>query len=524
MDGLDDTAFGLGDGANPTFDPNDFLNSDLMASPVPTTAQMNFGSPAVFQSKNEQRSPMPQFHPRSAVSSASPESSTQDSSSDSSGRRKRKSLSESSPGATFGSYPSHNGNTWQDSGLEMARGKRRTKHDSPDLKQEDASMGMLNNSMTQSFSIKSARNSPPGMINVPSAATWNMDTPRSMAEQDFSAMPVRTRSPATFHFGTSSRDNTPPSAVSFESVHNTPFMMMRDSPDTDSLAFPGRTPLDGMIDGFTMFSPVPAIQTTTNMATVRPGDIGRQQIKLHVSPLGHKSRVETQIPIKLTLDPLPGHIKKLHLPTETIAKAKFLAKDTAPSVDTLELSAMLVCTSSMEKPENMAHALQMARDGTHVKRGINPRRLSTGEAKKGGELDLNDPDSPMNGGPVRICDNCVSRERKRAGRKKAKKQEDEERWHEYEHDRIVMFNTQEYLEFHPPTPAKEPQCAENVTFSPEAKQIDAPMRIVCYCRHQQEKIGFQYVFASSHMLRALIQAPGLSLRSKIGKGILLPKS
>jgi hypothetical protein len=227
------------------------------------------------------------------------------------------------------------------------------------------------------------------------------------------------------------------------------------------------------------------------MATVRPGDIGRQQIRLHVSPLGHKSRVETQIPLKLTLDPLPPHIKKLHLPTETIAKAKFLAKETPPSPDTLELSAMLVCTSSMEKPENKQHALHIAREGSHLKRGTNPRRSSTGDAKKSGELDPSDPDSPMNGGPVRICDNCVSRERKRAGRKKAKKQEDEERWHEFEHDRIVMFNTQEYLEFHPPTPAKEPQYAENVSFSPDARQIDAPMRIVCYCRHQQEKLGFQ---------------------------------
>ncbi|KIV98568.1 hypothetical protein, variant 2 [Verruconis gallopava] len=493
VDGLDESSFDLVDGANPTFDPNDFLNSDLMSSPAPTTAQLNFGSPVIFQNKAAQ-SPLPQFHPRSVVSSASPESSTQDSSSDSSGRRKRKSPSESSPGAVFGSYHSQNENSWSDQGLEMARGKRRPKHDSPVMKQEDASMGMLNNSMTQSFNIKSAANSPPAVPGAPASKTWSIGTPRSAGEQDLSAMPYRTRSPATFHFGIGSRDTTPPSAMPFDSTHNTPYMMMRDSPDTDPLSFPGRTPLGSMMDGFTMFSPAPAIQTTTNMGTVRPGDIGRQQIRLHVSPLGQKSRVETQIPIKLTLDPLPAHVKKMHLPTETIAKAKFLAKETRPSHDTLELSAMLVCTSAMEKPEHKAHALQIAREGSHLKRGVNPRRSSTGDTKKGGELDLSDPDSPMNGGPVRICDNCVSRERKRAGRKKAKKQEDEERWYEYEHDRIIMFNTTEYVEFHTPTPAKEPQYAENVSFSPEAKQIDAPMRIVCYCRHQQEKIGFQVIF------------------------------
>jgi hypothetical protein len=353
-------------------------------------------------------------------------------------------------------------------------------------------MGMLNNSMTESFNIKSAANSPPALSNTPSSTTrWNnLGTPRSMTEQDYSIMPVRTRSPATFNFGGSDRDNTPPSALSFETNH-TPFLMMRDSPDTDGLSFPARTPYGGMGDTFTMFNSPPPIQTTTNMSTIRPGDIGRQLPRFHVSPLGNKSRVETQIPIKLTLDPLPPGIKRMHLPTETIAKAKFLAKETPMSPDCLELSAMIVCTSAMENHDKKMHALRIAQEGSHLKRGANPRRSSTGDTKKGTELDPSDPDSPANGGPVRICDNCVSRERKRAGRKKAKKQEDEERWHEFEHDRIIMFNTQEYLEFHPPTPSKEPAFFETISYSPDAMQVDAPMRIVCYCRHQQEKIGFQ---------------------------------
>jgi hypothetical protein len=192
----------------------------------------------------------------------------------------------------------------------------------------------------------------------------------------------------------------------------------------------------------------------------------------------------------------------MHLPTETIAKAKFLAKETPTSSDTIELHSMVVCASAMNDPKNKAHALQLAAAGKFHLRGSNPRRGS--DSKKGsnqnhnnGEFDPNDPDSPLNGGPVRICDNCVSRERKRAGRKKAKKQEDEERWHEYERDRIVMFNTTEYLEMHPPSASKEPGYADNVApqFSPDARQVDAPMRIVCYCRHQQEKVGFQYVSA-----------------------------
>jgi hypothetical protein len=296
-------------------------------------------------------------------------------------------------------------------------------------------------------------------------------------------MPVRTRTPATFAFGGSDRDTTPPSAL-FE---QTPFLAMRDSPDVDTLPYPARNNFADMGAFSSMFSPQP--MQALGASTIHPGDIGRTLPRLHVSPLGHKSRVETQIPIKLTLDPLPPGIKKMHLPTETIAKAKFLAKENPRSPDTLELSAMLVCTSAMDNPESKAHALQIARDGPAA--GDRPRRSSTGDTKKGVEMDPNDPDAPCNGGPVRICDNCVSRERKRAGRKKAKKQEDEERWYEFERDRIIMFNTQEYLEFHPPTAAKEAQYFDATPFSSEALQVDAPMRIVCYCRHQQEKVGFQ---------------------------------
>jgi hypothetical protein len=296
-------------------------------------------------------------------------------------------------------------------------------------------------------------------------------------------MSVSARAPATFSFGPSSRDNTPPSAM-FENTQ-TPYLKMRDSPDTDGLPYPARN--YGDINFSTMFasSPLQGI----GASTIHPGDIGRSRTKLFVSPLGPKSRVETQIPIKLTLDPMPPGVKRIHLPTETIAKAKFLAKENPRTPDTLELSAMLVCTSAMEKPENKARALRIAREGFPI--SDKPRRSSTGDTKKGVEIDPNDPDAPCNGGPVMICDNCVSRERKRAGRKKAKKQEDEERWYEYERNRIIMFNTQEYLELHPPTPAKEAQYYDGTQFSSDAVQVDAPMRIVCYCRHQQEKIGFQ---------------------------------
>ena len=43
-------------------------------------------------------------------------------------------------------------------------------------------------------------------------------------------------------------------------------------------------------------------------------------LTIHPTPL--KSRVETQIPIKMTLFPFPPRITKLHLPTHTISKPK----------------------------------------------------------------------------------------------------------------------------------------------------------------------------------------------------------
>src|SRR4051794_6644853 len=60
------------------------------------------------------------------------------------------------------------------------------------------------------------------------------------------------------------------------------------------------------------------------------------QTVLTVHPTSLKSRVETQIPIRLTLSPLPAGVKKLRLPSHTISKLKFLAPPaTEPLNDTL---------------------------------------------------------------------------------------------------------------------------------------------------------------------------------------------
>jgi hypothetical protein len=216
-----------------------------------------------------------------------------------------------------------------------------------------------------------------------------------------------------------------------------------------------------------------------NMHTYKP------VLTLHPTPL--KSRVETQIPIKMTLFPMPMGITKLHLPTHTISKPKLLAKPTPErSPDMLELYTTLVCTSAMQSPENRRRAFERA------------AAQDSSQDDAGSEnSDEDDENKPLNGGDVKICVGCITRERKRAARKKVKKVEEEESWHKDEARRVVVFNTHEVKEWQPPTsqPPSEATGDRPEPFIPDgALQVDAPMRIACYCRHQNEKLGFQVIF------------------------------
>ncbi|KAI9785494.1 MAG: hypothetical protein M1839_009235 [Geoglossum umbratile] len=216
------------------------------------------------------------------------------------------------------------------------------------------------------------------------------------------------------------------------------------------------------------------------------------KLTLHPTPL--KSRVETQIPIKMTLYPMPAGVTKLHLPTHTISKPKLLAKPPpSPSPDTLKLHTMLVCTSAMQNPERRKRTLARAA-GAQIKL----ERVSRSPSQDG----LSDPSDddetqPLNGGEVKICTNCIIRERKRAARKKVKKVEEEESWNRDEQSRVIVFNTHEIKDWQQPT--KESSIEPGTEMTPSsapigAMQVDAPMRIACYCRHQSEKLGFQVIF------------------------------
>ena len=216
---------------------------------------------------------------------------------------------------------------------------------------------------------------------------------------------------------------------------------------------------------------------------------------LVIHPTPQKSRVETQIPIKMTLCPMPQQITKLHLPPHTISKPKLLAKDRLPKTpDMLELHTMLVCTSAMQDLAKMRRAFVRAAQGSvEVKKPVS-RRSSSGDTAKV----LDEEDQPLNGGPVQICEGCILRERKRAARKKSKKPEEEEPWQKDEAKRIVVFNTSEVKEWQVVTSdasnitdLKNGGQQAGFTSLEDAKQIEVPMRIACYCRHQNEKLGFQ---------------------------------
>lgn len=187
--------------------------------------------------------------------------------------------------------------------------------------------------------------------------------------------------------------------------------------------------------------------------------------------------METQIPIKLTLYPLPLGVKKLRLPSHAISKPKFLAKpDADRATEILDLNANVVCTSAMQDPAKRDKAFARAR-GDH----------STGQGSGG---DPTVEETPLDGAEVKICAGCIQRERKRASRKKQRKPEEDELFQKDEDKRIIVFNTTELKDWveTPKSPVPEP-ATQPVPAG--AMNVELPMRIACYCRHQNEKQGFQ---------------------------------
>ena len=197
------------------------------------------------------------------------------------------------------------------------------------------------------------------------------------------------------------------------------------------------------------------------------------------------------------MHPVPPGISRVHLAQRFICKPKQIANP-APekSSDMVELHAMLVCTSAMQDEDKAKRAFARADTMSSIRHN---------EAL-GSEVLFEKRDEPkaVDGGPVYACPGCITREVKRAARGEGRRSRPHEvnLWEEEPEKRSILFDSPEVIEWHVPgqtqtTNAKNKRTwnenaePNDITHPDGALQIEIPMRITCYCRHQDERIGFQ---------------------------------
>ena len=244
-----------------------------------------------------------------------------------------------------------------------------------------------------------------------------------------------------------------------------------------------------------------------------------------------KSRVETQIAVRFILKPAPEGVSKIRLPRHAIAKIKYI-EDSHPqnNSDILDLHATLVCASAMRAKDQLERAMYEARGASppawvveYQKEQLELQRNriddvqnrpkeegdATSSTSREGSVNGKDErrqktdySKPAFGAVVQICEQCMNRERKRAGRKKNKKPDEEEKFAQDEKKRIIVFNTNQVRQFEP------------LTGHPGSIFAETLMRICCYCRHHGEKEGFRLV-SLEYIVSHLLIVVGLYSHSKI---------
>lgn len=167
-----------------------------------------------------------------------------------------------------------------------------------------------------------------------------------------------------------------------------------------------------------------------------------------------RSRVETQIKCRLVVYPSPSeHL--VHLPSDMIARPRLqLAQPFQPHPDTLSLDIDVVAFQD-----------QLQEDG----------------------VPMGDPIAQF---PLYMCDRCLSRERKRAFRKKTVDANEEYHWSEKRPRRLVLFNCKELLELSSPRNCELGGQQHQV----EGRELLLHLRLTCYCRHHNSRDGFRLVF------------------------------
>ena len=177
-----------------------------------------------------------------------------------------------------------------------------------------------------------------------------------------------------------------------------------------------------------------------------------------VSPLPEKSRVETQVKISFKVTPSPP-LNILHISNDCITKQKQLLKQdisTYPEQlrkQILYLDAQVVCATKNK--------------------------------------------------PVGVCARCLKREQRRSSRRKSGTS-DINLWCNNENRKIIVFNNKQLTLLHSPKDTASTNNTSTTSVNSihdnsnngntDYKSFDLSARLVCYCRHHQEPVGFKVVF------------------------------
>jgi IPT/TIG domain/Ankyrin repeats (many copies) len=387
-----------------------------------------------------------------------------------------------------------------------------------------------NQQMASDFDFETAASTPSAFVSsnlsntgpATAAAPFRTSVSFNSLAQLKNASPRLPAGPGHFYFG-NSRETSPmntmlPASGQSPWAKNSPssgleetfngITMNGDSPGNATFSPNLQFPTNGFNFDATDSSTTPSTFNKDLSSPPSTANSADSQSMLMVYPTSLKSRVETQIPIKMTLAPLPAGATKLRLPSYTVSKPKFLAKPEADrSPEILELSTSLVCTSAMQDQAKLDRAFARARG-----EDVGPVSKPSPASSTGSQCSKDDEEKPLNGGEVKICSGCIQRERKRASRKKQKKPDEEEMFQKDEEKRVIVFNTNEIKEW--AEPAKDtPTSLSGHQGNPPpplpkgAMQVELPMRIACYCRHQNEKLGFQVIFTiKDHTEKVIAQA------------------
>ena len=265
----------------------------------------------------------------------------------------------------------------------------------------------------------------------------------------------------------------------------------------------------------------------TEMRSIRenqPSSYPQQGQNLDVMSFKKSTRVETALEIRLELSNVANtwsHINKIRLHRQHVTKSKHLQDlaTTPMDADTLELRATAFSSVAMKVPERRLRLLAGAGKLGEILDSESPSSLSDVIPTTAVERIL-----AHDGEPIRMCQLCNEREKKRLQRsfnEKKKKTEGSDLWLTEASQKVVVINNKPILDckrpsscitnsatqlmnaISAPSPDEENDDQEDKGRKkvmkkpslPPVKEgtivVDISMRICCYCRHHKDPDGFQ---------------------------------